>query len=281
MRKLLAVFGVAILYGFLVFLGDVKQFPNPVWLLLLSGITLAGYFFRALRWKLLMDRQAMHLSMWDAFRTYVAGLAFVVTPGKMGEVAKAELMKSKFGFRRKPVVFTVVVERIFDIIGMAIIGLIGAVWVAINYTGRLLILAGGLPIVLLILYLFRNKIKFIESELEKLGDLKLISLCTLLSPLAWAFEVLEIVILSHFVNFPLNFFQAAFAFAGATLLGNISMTPGGIGTAEVGLAGILMQYGMNKSLASLATLTIRMTTLWFGFFIGILFWVWVGRPKSK
>ncbi|MBR9681466.1 MAG: flippase-like domain-containing protein [Candidatus Altiarchaeota archaeon] len=280
MRKLLAILVIVVVYGAFMLVGEVNQFPNLGWLLLFSAITLVGYGFRALRWKLLMDNQKMRMSFFDAFRTYIAGLAFVITPGKMGEVAKAELMKDKFGFRRKPVVFTVIIERIFDVVGLAIIGLIGAAWVAVTYIKQLLFLIGGVFVAMFILYFFRSKIKLIESELEKLGNWKLITICTLLSLVAWGFEIFELVLISSFVNFPLNFFQAAFAFTGATLIGNAVMTPGGIGAAEVGLIGILLQYGMTKPVASLVTLTIRITTLWFGFFLGAFFWMLVSKQKS-
>ena len=83
MRKITAILALVVVYGVFVFLGDVKQFPNPMWLVLFSLITLGGYFFRSLRWKLLMDSQDMKISMWDAFKTYIAGLAFIVTPGKI------------------------------------------------------------------------------------------------------------------------------------------------------------------------------------------------------
>lgn len=272
MRKLLLALIIAIVYGGFAFFGEIQSLPKFQWILVLSTITFAGYVVRALRWKLLLANQNMKISMWVAFKTYVAGLAFIITPGKLGEVAKAELMKNKFGFKRKSVVFVVVIERLFDIIGLAILGIMGAFWVAMTHIKSLLFLGVGIFLGLLALYIFRKRIKIIEEELERLGDWKLILACTILSPIAWAFEIFELVLLSHFVNFPINFMQAAFVFTTATLFGNLIMTPGGIGAIEIGLIGVLMQYGMVKSLATLVTLTIRITTFWFGFFAGILFW---------
>ncbi|HDR53338.1 MAG TPA: flippase-like domain-containing protein [archaeon] len=277
MGKLLAILLVIVVYGALMLVGDVKQLPPLGWVAGLSLLTLGGYFFRGLRWKILLNSQGMKIGMWQAVKTYVAGLAFIVTPGKMGEVVKAELMKDKFGFRRKGVAFLVVIERIMDVLGLGLIGLVGAAGVATGYLKHMFLVVAGLAGVGIVAYLFRRKIKWFESELEKIGDVKLIVVGLVLSVFAWGFEVCELLIVSHLMGFPLGVFQTMFIFTAALILGNLLMTPGGVGAAEAGMVGLLIGYGMDKSSASLATLTVRLTTFWFGFMLGAICWLLVSR----
>ncbi len=65
--------------------------------------------------------------------------------------------------------------------------------------------------------------------------------------------------------------QATFVLAMATLVGSISMLPGGLGTAEGTIAFLLVAtVGVGSDLAAASTLLIRLCTLWFGVSVGLL-----------
>jgi uncharacterized membrane protein YbhN (UPF0104 family) len=65
-----------------------------------------------------------------------------------------------------------------------------------------------------------------------------------------------------------------FVFAASTWVGGASMLPGGLGAAELTVAGLLLvtidDPAMTSALAGTATLLIRFATLWFGVLIGIV-----------
>jgi uncharacterized protein (TIRG00374 family) len=65
-----------------------------------------------------------------------------------------------------------------------------------------------------------------------------------------------------------------FVFAASTWVGGASMLPGGLGAAELTVAGLLLvtidDPAMTSTLAGTATLLIRFATLWFGVLIGIV-----------
>jgi len=52
----------------------------------------------------------------------------------------------------------------------------------------------------------------------------------------------------------------------------VLIAPGGLGVAEGGITGLLQLIveGMGKSVATLAALIIRFTTLWFGVIVGLV-----------
>ena len=74
--------------------------------------------------------------------------------------------------------------------------------------------------------------------------------------------------------------KAAFILPVSTLAGAIVLiAPGGMGVAEGGITGLLQVIveGMSKSVAALATLIIRFTTLWFGVIVGLIAFAFATR----
>ena len=67
--------------------------------------------------------------------------------------------------------------------------------------------------------------------------------------------------------------NAVFILAFSTIIGAVTALPGGLGVAEVSIAGMLtLLVGMEASQAAAATLLIRLATLWFGVFLGFVTW---------
>jgi uncharacterized membrane protein YbhN (UPF0104 family) len=75
--------------------------------------------------------------------------------------------------------------------------------------------------------------------------------------------------------------QATFILAMATLVGSISMLPGGLGAADASVAGLLLLLvqaaPMSQPVAVAATLLIRFGTLWFGVLLGVAALLLFGR----
>ena len=64
------------------------------------------------------------------------------------------------------------------------------------------------------------------------------------------------------------FGRSLVALNAGTLVGAVSLLPGGAGAAEATIAGVLVQ-GTSREIAAAATLLIRLCTLWFGAALGI------------
>jgi uncharacterized protein (TIRG00374 family) len=70
-----------------------------------------------------------------------------------------------------------------------------------------------------------------------------------------------------------TFSMAVFVLSFSTVIGAISALPGGLGAAEVSIAGMLsLLMGLPKGIAAAATLMIRFATLWFGVGMGLIVW---------
>jgi uncharacterized protein (TIRG00374 family) len=67
------------------------------------------------------------------------------------------------------------------------------------------------------------------------------------------------------------FLLVVFVFAVSSLVGVLSMLPGGIGAVEAGLAGQFVAVaGLSTGLAVALTLLIRLATLWFATLVGVV-----------
>jgi uncharacterized protein (TIRG00374 family) len=94
---------------------------------------------------------------------------------------------------------------------------------------------------------------------------------TVISFVSWGFECLGVYLCAVGLGADLGFLAVVFVFAVSSLLGVLSMLPGGIGAVEAGLA---LQFvavgGLSRGLAGALTLVIRLATLWFATIVGIV-----------
>jgi uncharacterized protein (TIRG00374 family) len=68
------------------------------------------------------------------------------------------------------------------------------------------------------------------------------------------------------------------AFAAASILGMIPLTPGGLGFVEAGLAGLLVLAGVSAGDAAVATLAYRLVSFWLPLPAGVVAW-WLARRR--
>ena len=99
------------------------NFYDIIPLLILS---FANYFFRFIKWHYYLRLLEIDISIPDSFAIFMSGLIMTITPGKMGELLKAFLVKDKTGTpvsRTLPVILS---ERITDFLAIIFLALIGA-----------------------------------------------------------------------------------------------------------------------------------------------------------
>jgi uncharacterized protein (TIRG00374 family) len=91
--------------------------------------------------------------------------------------------------------------------------------------------------------------------------------------LGWALEcVATWFLVQGFPGVQIGWEGATFGYAAGTLAGALAMLPGGLGVAEVGMAGLFRAADPSLSLptATAATILVRLSTLWFGVVLGAL-----------
>jgi len=98
---------------------------------------------------------------------------------------------------------------------------------------------------------------------------------TSLSAVAWFAEALGFsLIISNFAGIDMSLelvSKAVFIFCFVSILGFVSLFPGGLGVAEGGFTGMLIfLLGLQKSQAVASTILLRLLTLWWGVILGLI-----------
>ncbi|HLG31623.1 MAG TPA: lysylphosphatidylglycerol synthase transmembrane domain-containing protein [Ignavibacteriaceae bacterium] len=254
-------------------------------LLLLSFL---NYITRFFKWDYYISIVGVELKKTDSFSIFMTGLIMSVTPGKIGELLKAYLVKEVTNTsvsKTAPIIFA---ERVTDFISLLLITVTGAF--AFDYGSNIVIIVSLFLVILVIaisnkrlaldVLTLLEKIVFIKKYLTNLHTAfessylllkpKPLLLMTLLSLFSWGFECLGYYII--LLNFGIDFglFWAFFSYSFATIIGAISMLPGGLGITEGSLTFMLIRENISKNVAFATTFIIRVVTLWFAVFVGVL-----------
>ncbi len=264
------------------------KFFNWLWLPVLFLLSFANYSVRFLKWDYYLSITKVKVGKIDSFSIFMSGLIMSITPGKVGELLKSYLVKQIKDVpisKTAPIIF---VERITDFTSLMIIALIGAY--SFSY-GKEIVVAVTIALVILLIILSNKKIafpllklleknKFLNKHLEKIHNaynsssimLKPLPLfyMTIVSLIAWSFECLSYYLILIIFKINVNLLWASFSYAFATIVGAISMLPGGLGVTEGSLTFLAINKGFPKEIAVASTFIIRIVTLWFAVFVGII-----------
>ncbi|MCB0024566.1 MAG: flippase-like domain-containing protein, partial [Caldilinea sp.] len=131
-RKLiLSLVGALILYIILALWSDWQEVQSALrsfpwqWLPLIVGLALINYVVRIFRWHWWLGLVGVTISRWDSTRIFGVGSLMVMTPGKVGELLKAYMVKNVTGTPMSVTAPIIVTERIIDGIAMLILASIG------------------------------------------------------------------------------------------------------------------------------------------------------------
>ncbi|MBN1301071.1 MAG: flippase-like domain-containing protein [Melioribacteraceae bacterium] len=257
-------------------------------LALVLGLSLLNYYSRFLKWHYYLHCLDIRISHNESLIIFLSGLVMSVTPGKFGELLKSFMLKQNHGIAVSRSAPIVLVERITDFLSLLIIAVAGGIVFdaglnIIIITSILfiaLVLSIGIKDIGTFLIKIIGKIPVIKKygpEIFKAYESAYILVrprhlfnMILLSFTAWFFECFGFyLILSNFSK-EISLFWASFTYAFSTILGSISMLPGGLGITDGSLTYLILQNGLDKEIAVASTLLIRIATLWFALFVGII-----------
>jgi glycosyltransferase 2 family protein len=267
------------------------------WLLpLVLALSLGNYALRFVKWQYYLRLLGVtSLPRRDSLLIFVAGFTMAMTPGKVGELLKAYLVRVRTGTPLARTAPIIAAERVTDgcaMLGLAIVGLT---------TYR-----HGWPVLLASALLAAGAVALVQREslmlrlIDRLAQTRLgrgrgealhtlyVSTRILLRPrpfvfatalgmLSWFGECLALCLVLVGLGLPFSIgllLASTFVFSVAAWIGALSLLPGGLGAAEASVAGLLLLTVndplMNAALAGAATLIIRFATLWFGVLLGVL-----------
>lgn len=254
----------------------------------IMSLVALSYVVRFVRWAYYLRILGVRMPLKENVAIFAAGLSMTISPGKLGEVLKSVFIKDVTGAPIARTAPGVVAERATDGTGMVAWGMLGALAFSFGYW----ILLAFLAVTVAGIAMLRSKKLSLLAErtLEKLpllyrlaphvGDFhgasnellatRPLIVGTAISICSWGLEILAVYLCSVGVGAKIPFLMIVFIFAVSSLAGALFFTPGGIGVAEAGMAGMFKTVaGLPGGLSVALTFVIRLATLWFAALIGV------------
>jgi uncharacterized membrane protein YbhN (UPF0104 family) len=252
------------------------------------GLTTVGYGFRFAKWEFYLRELDIHVPLKTSLTVFFSGLMMVVTPGKAGEVWKAWLLRDEAGVPASRTTSVVGAERITDLLSLSMLAAAGVV--AYGYSSAVLVALAVVFVLGLSLLQWRAGCLCLLSWAESLpvvGDhakaletlyestyalfrFRPLSVATLLGVIAWGLEGVALWLILRGFGVESTLLVGMFVFALGTVIGAVSMLPGGLGAAEASMVGLLLTFGVANPVAVGATMVVRVGTLWYAAVLGFV-----------
>jgi uncharacterized protein (TIRG00374 family) len=268
---------------------------------LVLGLTLLNYGIRFVKWQIYLRLiGAPAVPRGESALIFFSGLSMTMTPGKVGEWLKSYLLLQRWGVPLGTSAPIILAERLTDGVAMLLLALGGLLAYGVGRELVVLIALAALVFVILTqlpavrdgLLSLAERLPFARERVHHLRDFlesarRLFSPPALLMAIAmglvsWGGECVAFYFVLVGLGVPPGqelLLQAAFILATSSLVGSVSMLPGGLAVAEGSIAGMLLFLGVTgeAAVAAAATLLIRFCTLWFGVGVGVVALILLGR----
>lgn len=266
---------------------------NLAYLAPVLALALANYVTRFFRWQYYLRQLRLDIGRRRSAGVFFSGLAMSATPGKVGELLKCFMLKESEGIKLSTSAPVVIAERYTDLVAVVLLLALG---VATYPAGRV-VFAVALAIVIALFVAFTGS----ERLVERVGTLlsrfwlkegtvesvresvavfrrllrgRRLLVGTVLGFIAWSMECIAFyLVLLGFGWHRTGSLDATFIYASATVIGALSMLPGGLVATEGSMTALLVLSRLPRSVSSAATLVVRVCTLWFAVVLGLIFYL--------
>lgn len=296
----------ALVYFALLLYADVPKLADALvhwdwrWLWLTLLAVLVNYGVRFLRWHYYLHVLGITtVSSRPSLLIFLAGFSLTMVPGKLGELLKSVLLKSRYDVPISRSASIVAAERLTDVIGMVLLAAIG---ISVFPLGLPALGVTGVGLVLVIATVQSRRL--VEWWLRRLTRVRLLGsvanllwnlyesayvllrwrpliVAVVMSLIAWFGECVALFLILHGFGLEATLYlwlASLFIYASASLFGAATFTPGGLGTTEGSMTTLVqLVLGTNATLAAAATLLVRVCTLWFAVGLGALALLILGR----
>jgi uncharacterized membrane protein YbhN (UPF0104 family) len=237
----------------------------PAYLVVGMLICLSAWWLRGWRYHIILKNLNYRVSI--TFSTaciFVSQTVNLVVPARLGDFVRVFILKHEYRTTYSEGVSSLVVERVFDIFTVALLGAV-AVFFVLNvpswfYTVIVLPLVAGVIFFIFLLFMgkFTSENRYIAIILTMLHEIKRASLslkavvllgCS--SVVIWLLDVLVCVAVVMMFQQQIPFAVIVLAIVIGNLVKAVPLTPGGVGTYEISLAITFGLAGVDPAVATL------------------------------
>ncbi len=258
---------------------------NYFYLLIAVVLWSSGNVVRIIRWHIFLKEIDDKVPFMSNIKYYLAGFAFILSPGRVGEVVRSPYLKRDYGIPISKTASIVFVERFYDLLGITVLLSIGLLFIEFEKS----ILLIPLTIIALAILIFKNKrfltyivgktsrIKFLSmlnsnfeelyESAQKILKIKFLAAGIVLSTITYFLQALAVFYLVVGFGEIITLEQITVIFTSSQFVAALTMIPAGIGVFDGGMAGLLVLYDLDYDIAVAIIILIRLMSI--GLFSGI------------
>ena len=294
-KIIIIVIAVVGLYATFLIASDINTISDKLssfkieFLPIIISLVTSGWFVMFTRWHLLLINSKIFIPKKSSFIIYLSGIALSIIPGRIGELIKSQLLKTKYGVPRSKTVPIIILEQLYTLIGLVIISFFG-IWFfelgayVLGFFSAVLIFAFILissrtMFNKLISVLEKRKFtsKFVEPLSSSYDTIKkslrgpIVFYASALTVVFWLLEAITVyfVLLSFGIDY-IEFLMVIPTYTTSLMLGFLSFIPMGLGVVEGSLASFFSLQGIEVSLSLALVVIIRLFTRWYGVAVGFV-----------
>jgi uncharacterized membrane protein YbhN (UPF0104 family) len=237
----------------------------PEYLVVGILICLCAWWLRGWRYHVILKNLSYKISITASTACiFISQTVNLIVPARLGDFVRVLILKHEYNVTYSEGVSSLVVERIFDIVTVALLGAV-ALYFVVNvpawfYTLIVLPLVAGVIFFLFLLFMgkFSSKNRYISIFLTMLHEIKRASLSlkavVLLggsSIVIWLLDIFVCVTVVMMFQQQIPFSVIVLAIVIGNLVKAIPLTPGGVGTYEISLAITFGLAGVDPAVATL------------------------------
>ncbi len=272
---------------------------DPLFLPIALALCSAAWIVRGYRYRYILSGLGITASLrFSTASIFVSQTANLIVPARLGDLVRIFILKHEGLATYSRGLSSLVVERVFDIVMVAVLGFL-AINFVFNVPGwaytmvTIPIVGGGIFVLLLYLMgMITSENRYLAILLSIVTEvrqasltLRAFSLLSLSSVLVWLLDILVCAAVLGMFRENAPFAAVVLGIAIGNLVKAVPLTPGGLGTYELALAGIISLAGIPFAAASLVAvidhLIKNLVTLGGGAYSVYYFGEWVlGSIKS-
>jgi uncharacterized protein (TIRG00374 family) len=237
----------------------------PAYLVVGILICLVAWWLRGWRYHIILRNLSYQVSTTASIACiFISQMVNLIVPARLGDFVRVFILKHEYSVTYSEGVSSLVVERVFDIFTVALLGAV-AVFFVVNvpawfYTIIVLPLVAGVIFFVLLLFggKFSSENRYIAIILTILHEikraslsLKAIAVLGISSMVIWLLDILVCVTVVMMFQQQIPFAVIVLAIVIGNLVKAIPLTPGGVGTYEISLAITFGLAGVDPAVATL------------------------------
>ena len=270
----------------------IKQISNIqlIYLPIIFSLMGVQLIILGIKFNRMLNQIGISISLKTSIAIFISGISLIATPGGAGTAIKSHILKKNYGAPLSKTLPIIFMERLTELIAILIILTMFFYWTNL-FESILAIIFGFIFTLVMILLISQNKIfNSIKLFLNKINKIKKISTSiddskesfmlltkknNFLEMIGWSliakfaqFFAVYFIFLS--LNIDLGLLLSGQIYYTSLILGSLSFLPAGIIITESTMIAILLNHGLDFSLATLLVIFTRLVTTWLGTFLGII-----------